>query len=492
MFYWKKLNLLNCGIGLLAILVVLLTAYSFVAVPDIRHVPSLQQHHSSSLDMNLQETAETALSGTDDYMKSWWFRSLLIVTLILLVWGLVLFQKTQRIKKESLKIIDYFALSFYGSNTVDEILWDVCRNCISRLGFEDAVAYLLDEERNVLIQKAAYGPKNPKGYEIINPIEIPLGHGIVGSVAMTGIAEIIPDTTRDPRYIADDDMRLSEITVPIIHNNKVIGVIDSEHSRKGFFTNEHLRILTTIASICSNKIAKAQSELAAQIQERKVLETGKKVAETRLMALKAQMNPHFIFNSLNSIQECIVSQKYEDAQNYLSRFSKLLRLVMDYSEKSLIPLDKEIEFLNLYLGLESLRFGDNLRYRIEVDPAIDEEEIMVPSLLIQPFAENAIWHGLLHKSGDRELVIRFVARGDQIHCIIEDNGIGRMMSEEINASKMSSRQHESRGMKISQERIDLLRSQTKLDTQINVEDLKGSSGSPAGTRVTVSLPSTLA
>src|SRR5690606_24718828 len=125
--------------------------------------------------------------------------------------------------------INYFAISLFGQNTEDEILWDLARNCISRLGFEDCVIYLVDEDRRVLIQKAAYGPKNPKGFTIHDPLEIPLGAGIVGSVALSGKAELVHDTSKDPRYIQDDAFRYSELCVPIMVEDKVIGVIDSEH-----------------------------------------------------------------------------------------------------------------------------------------------------------------------------------------------------------------------------------------------------------------------
>ncbi len=423
------------------------------------------------------------------FYKTFGFRLFIFFLLVFTVYYFNRFREKQMIRKESDQTIDYFANSFYGRNSVEEILWDVCRNCISRLGFEDAVVYLVDKKRKVLVQKAAYGPKNPKDFEIVHPLEIPLGQGIVGSVAISGKAEIITDTQRDPRYIADDDTRQSEIAVPIIYQNEVIGVIDSENSRKGFFKKEHLRILSTIASICSTKLAKAQSDLAAAEHERLLLEIGKKVAETRLMALRAQMNPHFIFNSLNSIQECIVKEKVEEAHTYLSRFSRLLRMVIDYSEKSLISLDQEIQFLNLYLGLESLRFGQSFTYSIQVDPSLDGEETLVPSLLIQPFVENAIWHGLLHKNGDRKLYVSFIQR-DQLHlvCVVEDNGIGRIRAAEIKAGKFDSAQHESKGMRISQERIDLVRLQTALNPEIDIEDLFDESGKPTGTRVSVILP----
>src|SRR5690606_17759524 len=159
--------------------------------------------------------------------------------------------------QESEKTIAYFATSLYCKNTVEEILWDVAKNCISQLGFNDCVIYLLNKDTGQLEQKAAFGPKNPDAFEIANAITIPLGEGIVGTVARTGVPEVISDTSKDPRYIVDDQRRYSEITVPIIYEATVIGVIDSEHPDKNFFTDNHLRILHIIAAPCSNKVVKA-------------------------------------------------------------------------------------------------------------------------------------------------------------------------------------------------------------------------------------------
>jgi signal transduction histidine kinase len=173
----------------------------------------------------------------------------------LLLWIYLLYQ---RIRLE--KILNYFATSLYGQNTVDDIFWDVAKNCISKLKFRDCVIYQYNEERKLLLQKAAYGPKNPEKHEILNPIEIPLDEGIVGTVAKTGKAEIIADTSKDPRYIVDDQRRFSEVTVPIFVDGKLFGVIDSEHPRKRFFNNNHLLLLEKIALICSAKISKYQVE----------------------------------------------------------------------------------------------------------------------------------------------------------------------------------------------------------------------------------------
>src|SRR5262245_6229121 len=156
--------------------------------------------------------------------------------------------------------ISRFATTLLEQHTEEDILWDLAKNCISQLGFVDCVVYLLDGERGVLVQKAALGPKSPEGRVIVNPIVIPLGEGIVGSVAVSGKPELIGDTSLDPRYIVDDERRFSEITVPIVADGEVIGVIDSEHPQRNFFTPEHLKMLTAIASLCANKLIRAQAE----------------------------------------------------------------------------------------------------------------------------------------------------------------------------------------------------------------------------------------
>lgn len=165
-----------------------------------------------------------------------------------------LYRSRRKIKEE--KILNYFATSLYNQNTVDDVFWDIAKNCMSRFNFEDCVMYGYDDHRKMLVQKAAFGPKNPDGYTIANKIEIPLGKGIVGSVAASLKPEIITDTTKDARYIVDDQTRLSEIAVPIILDGKLLGIIDSEHSKKNFYTRRHLKLLQRIADTCTKKLTK--------------------------------------------------------------------------------------------------------------------------------------------------------------------------------------------------------------------------------------------
>jgi len=177
--------------------------------------------------------------------------------------------------REMEQTITYFSTSLFGRNSEDEILWDVAKNCIGRLGFTDCVIYLLDEERQVLVQKAAFGPKNPEGFEITQPIEVPIREGIVGRAAAMARPIIVGDTSRDAGYISDDAVRLSEIAVPMVFNGRVLGVIDSEHPDRNFFTSRHLNIMKTIAALCTNKIIRARAE-----------EEQRRARETRLEAEK--------------------------------------------------------------------------------------------------------------------------------------------------------------------------------------------------------------
>ena len=160
----------------------------------------------------------------------------------------------------ALDIISYFSRSSFESNSPEDIVWDIAEKCIESLGFNDCVIYLRDNENKCWNQIAAYGSKSVDYREIHNPINIPFGKGIVGSVGLSGVAEVVNDTSFDDRYIADDIVRCSELTVPIWCDDEIIGIIDSEHEEKNFFTSEQLRIIQSVANICGQKIGRALSE----------------------------------------------------------------------------------------------------------------------------------------------------------------------------------------------------------------------------------------
>ena len=424
------------------------------------------------------------------YMRTWFLMAAGLGLGMALLFILRRRNRLYRQKKEELdaeQAINYFSTSMYEQYTTEDILWDVARNCIGRLEFEDCVIYLLDEKNNVLVQKAAYGPKSPRSFEISQPITIPVGKGIVGAVANSLKAEIIADTRKDHRYITDDAVRLSEITVPIVSGGRLIGVIDCEHSKKGFFTQKHLSILSTIASLCASKIVRARAETEKKEAEQMLAETKQKMAEAEMQALRAQMNPHFIFNCLNSINRYIVKSDQATASLYLTRFAKLIRLILDNSHSKHVLLSNEIEALRLYIEMESLRFDHQFTYEIRVDPDVPADSLEVPPLIIQPYIENAIWHGLLHKPVAGHLRVHIsLPAPDMLRCIIEDNGVGREKAAELKSKTVITKK--SLGMELTENRLLLLNQYASVHSSVVIEDMKDERAESAGTKVILNIP----
>ena len=176
------------------------------------------------------------------------------------------------------------------------------------------------------------------------------------------------------------------------------------------------------------------------------------------------------------------------ATRYLSRFSKLLRAILVHSDKETITLKEELEILNLYVELESIRFKGTFQYKITCDESIDTDEVKVPTLLIQPFVENAIWHGLMHKEGDRELLISFTEKEEWLYCVVEDNGVGRHKAKEIKGISPNGSTHQSKGIAVSTERLKAMKNKTGSEGSIGFTDLEDAAGNAAGTRVAINFP----
>lgn len=171
----------------------------------------------------------------------------------------------QNASNETIGILTYFASSLFEKNKLEEVLWDIVENCISKLKLEDCVIYMLDTQNKVLIQKAAFGHKNNGERKVISPIQIQLGEGIVGRVAQSGIFEYVPDLTNDPGYIVDDDRRMSELSVPILIDDEVVGVLDSEHSQKDFFNKDHIFLFQLIARLTGKKLKQIHTKNESHI-----------------------------------------------------------------------------------------------------------------------------------------------------------------------------------------------------------------------------------
>ena len=220
--------------------------------------------------------------------------------------------------------------------------------------------------------------------------------------------------------------------------------------------------------------------------KRRLSEMNRKVSEMTQANLRQQMNPHFIFNTLNSIQYYMYQHDKLATNNYLTKFSSLMRKVLDNSQHTSIPLSDELSALNLYLELEAIRFRDKFDFKISVDEEIDPLMFKVPTMLIQPYVENSICHGIIPAESKGYVNIDLKLNSNFILCTIEDNGIGRDASRERNMKK--EKNHTPLGMHIAKSRLDLVNELYGTSLKTTYTDLKNENGDPAGTRVELHIP----
>jgi LytS/YehU family sensor histidine kinase len=232
---------------------------------------------------------------------------------------------------------------------------------------------------------------------------------------------------------------------------------------------------------------KNQFLLASKNEEIKEVNFKRQLSELEMKALRAQINPHFLFNCMNSINRMILTGETENASLYLTKFSKLVRLILENAERTNVSLENELNLLESYIQLEELRFKGKIGYKISVDEALEKENTFLPSMVLQPFVENAIWHGLMHKQADEKGIINIDIReeNDRLLCTIEDNGVGREKAQQLREKSVL--KNKSMGMKITEERLRLL-SQERLEQLIRVTDLKDALDHALGTRVEINIP----
>jgi hypothetical protein len=212
----------------------------------------------------------------------------------------------------------------------------------------------------------------------------------------------------------------------------------------------------------------------------------KQLAQAETKALRAQMNPHFIFNSLNSINSFVMDQKHEIASEYLIKFSKLIRLILDNSRSETISIEKELETLKLYVLLESARFDNKFKCVYHIAENINTNSIMIPPMLLQPFVENAIWHGLMQKEGEGTIIIDIKKENEEfLNISITDDGIGREKAAEL---KSKSATHKSHGLKVTSQRIEMMNKLNSSGAKVNIIDQKDELGHASGTRVELIIP----
>ena len=283
-------------------------------------------------------------------------------------------------REEELRVIHDFAVTLLRQETLHDVVWAIARNAIAKLGFVDCVIYLMNESGNALTQVAAHGPKNPQEMDILNPIIIPVGKGIVGTVALSRTPELIGDTSQDARYILDDDFRYSEIAVPILNGSQVIGVIDSEHPDKDFFTPQHLRLLTTIAAMATSKILHTKA-----IEQLKTHQEGLK-ATIAIQTAELKQN----ISQLQLINQDLESFAYaasHDLAEPLRSIASFLQLI-DRNEKSLSPSSQE--YMNFAIqGAHRMRsLLDGLLVYSRLGQKEQDFDIIQPELIIDEVRSN--------------------------------------------------------------------------------------------------------
>ena len=237
-----------------------------------------------------------------------------------------------------------------------------------------------------------------------------------------------------------------------------------------------------------NKQVKLVLQLEKERAEQKQRESEfeRKVSDAALHSLRSQMNPHFIFNCLNSIKLYAVENNQEAATGYLGKFSRLMRLVLENSKSDRITLQQEVETLQLYMEMEAMRFKEKLHYQIDIADNLDMEYIEIPPMIIQPYVENAIWHGLMPKEDGGTLLVAFRCGQNNLKITITDNGVGRARAAELKSRSATA--HKSFGMSITHERIELINQMYNTSMSVIINDLHDGQGNATGTEIIIDIP----
>lgn len=234
----------------------------------------------------------------------------------------------------------------------------------------------------------------------------------------------------------------------------------------------------------SDEIIRRNNELQEATMKRTVEEYKRMAVESELKALRTQINPHFLFNCMNILSSFVIRDLKDEALDFILKFSKLMRLVLENSRYHEVLIEKDIEALKLYIQLEAIRYDFSFEYDIQIAPDLIEE-YRIPPMLLQPYVENAIKHGLSNKeSGKRRLIINLFLEGNHIICEISDNGVGRQKAALLKAQS-TEKQHESIGMKVTESRITLLEELSHGKASVDIRDLEGDE---SGTVIRISLP----
>ena len=292
-------------------------------------------------------------------------------------------------------------------------------------------------------------------------------------------------TAVDNGRLSFNNLAPGEYTLTVKGGNKLTGLFTATDQlvftiRPFWYQSSWLKALVALALF--GFILLAVRRRIGQIRREAAFRT--KIADTELQALRAQMNPHFIFNSLNSIENFIMKNEKWLASDYLNKFARLFRMILHSSRNELVPFSKDMEALQLYVDLEKLRYNNKFEYETDIDHSLTDGEYRVPSLLIQPYVENAIVHGIALSNREGSYVrVAAALHGEYIYYRITDNGVGRTLAREVRCRNNPN--HRSVGLAITENRINIFSHQQSAAGRVTITDLSNEDGSPAGTQVEV-------
>lgn len=323
-----------------------------------------------------------------------------------------------RKKQNFLNGINHFVTKLLEEETIEEISWEIAENVIEKFGYQDCVIYVLNKAKNCLEQIAAYGPGKVLDRKIIDPIQIQFGEGIVGSVAQTGVAEIIADTSKDPRYITDDEQRLSELSVPILADGEVIGIIDSEHPERDYFTQEHLDTLTTLANLASNRLKNAKAKRNQLKAEQETRDSERKLRSIIESALDAvvTINSEGVVTEWNRQAEAIFGFTAEEAIGIALTETIIPEQFREAHNKGMAHYLKTGEgpVLNQKIEIAALRkSGEQFPIELAIVPVVMKGEHSFTAFMSDISVQKEVQHEMekaLNKERElNELKSRFVA-----------------------------------------------------------------------------------
>ncbi|MEX1002997.1 MAG: histidine kinase [Crocinitomicaceae bacterium] len=310
----------------------------------------------------------------------------------------------------------------------------------------------------------------------------PMESCISGWAMLNKKPAVIKDIYEDNRIPLDAYKKTfvkSLVTVPI-RTVDPIGAIGNYWAKQRQPSEREVALLQALANVTA--VAIENIEVRNKLEEKHKL-----VLTYHARSLSSQLNPHFIFNVLNSIQYYILENKQLLGLEYLTSFASLMRMTLDNSRLDYITIEDEVKFLTRYIELESSRFENKFKYVIEVSDEINEEDVLLPPMIIQPYVENAIMHGVANRTENGELSVKFSREDSKLFCRVKDNGVGREKSAEINAAS-TDKKHKSAGMELIGSRLKLLQEIEKGEYNTSVNDIIDKNGKLAGTEVVIEMP----